>query len=224
LQVISVFNVETKITGRWLNFGVLAMTVMLDLNTVRYHVQYRPVNFGQMYHPATRFVYNVAADSSLTPVSAMYRGYSVWLKLACASPALVGVLLFARLFIGMREKQSPRPAPLFEHMMVDIPPAKESQITSWFAKKSHSHLSSLASPVDGRLVRSFNVPVRMGGMEAPGTPSFAPPQSFGSSVGGDNYPAIVPMYSISSAFEHDANTIFMRQNSTASTSSGGFFV
>eukprot|EP01012_Entosiphon_sulcatum_P060104 TRINITY_DN8488_c0_g1_i1.p1 TRINITY_DN8488_c0_g1~~TRINITY_DN8488_c0_g1_i1.p1 ORF type:complete len:764 (-),score=136.43 TRINITY_DN8488_c0_g1_i1:15-2306(-) len=78
-----------KITGKWMNYGILVLVLMLDLNATLSQLQYRPKDYNQFVLPGSTKICNDRGDCDV----ADYVGASMGARIVCAFP-LLGVPLF----------------------------------------------------------------------------------------------------------------------------------
>lgn len=94
------FGFTRWLTGRWLNFGMLALTLVLDANTVRYHFSYLPERFGQHVDAVTKAI--VVPGKSTSP--SYFWGYSPVLKFICTLPGWIAVVALVVMLVHARHR------------------------------------------------------------------------------------------------------------------------
>ncbi|XP_076069426.1 transmembrane protein 117-like isoform X2 [Oratosquilla oratoria] len=114
---------KISMTGKWFNYGIIFLVLMLDLNMWKNQIFYRPEDYGQYIDPVSKKVYTVESwevvnshnaslwtwearivvdpatgDSYLSQDMFMfsrYMGYSMWVKCTAFIPSILGfVMLF----------------------------------------------------------------------------------------------------------------------------------
>ena len=88
---------DAHFTGKWMNYGILACTLLLDANTVRYHLSYVPSRFGQEAKRGSHLI--VAKLGKHLPAYSYFVGYSLLTKLLCTWPVWLAVVL---LLVGIK--------------------------------------------------------------------------------------------------------------------------